>query len=159
MSDSANRADEHEARFLHALRRTIEQHDPVPADVERVARESFTWRTVDAELADLAYDSLFDDASLAGVRSGEAPRALTFAGATFSVELEVEEQGDRRRLLGQLVPPAGADIEVRHAGGPSSLEADTMGRFATEVETGLVSLRCRLRDGEGAVLETAWVVV
>ncbi|MGH9177698.1 MAG: hypothetical protein ACRD0N_03990 [Acidimicrobiales bacterium] len=162
MSDDTNGTDGTDgtdARLLDALRRTIEQHDPVPAAVERMARESFAWRTVDAELAELAYDSVFDDALLAGVRSGEAPRALTFEGATFAVEIEVEERGDHRRLVGQVVPPSGAEIEVRHAGGPSSLEADTMGRFATEVETGLVSLRCQLHGGDRAVLETAWVIV
>jgi hypothetical protein len=159
MPEDTNGTDEAEARLLHALRRTIELSDPTPAEVERVARESFTWRTVDAELAELSYDSLFDDALLLGIRSGAAPRALTFEGATFTVEIEVEEKGDRRRLVGQLVPPSGAEIEVRHAGGPSSLEADSMGRFATEVETGLVSLRCRLHGGDRAVLETAWVIV
>lgn len=159
MPDDVQGSDEAEARLLSALKAAVEQHDPVPPAVEQAARESFTWRTIDAELAELAYDSLLDDARLAGVRSADAPRTLTFEGPGFSVELEVTVAGDRRRLLGQLVPPAGADIEVRHSGEPLLVDADHMGRFAADVETGLVSLRCHLHGREGAPLETAWVLV
>ena len=159
MPDDAQGNDEEESRLLSALKAAVEQHDPVPPAVEQAARESFTWRTIDAELADLAYDSLLDDTRLAGVRSGDAPRTLTFEGPAFAVELEVTVAGDRRRLLGQLVPPAGADIEVRHSGEPLRVDADRMGRFAADVESGLVSLRCQLHGREGAPLETAWVLV
>ncbi|MGH9283590.1 MAG: hypothetical protein ACRD0S_11720 [Acidimicrobiales bacterium] len=158
MSDKTD-GTEPDARLLAALERAARLHDPVPADTERLARESFTWRTIDAELAELAYDSLFDDDRLVGIRSGQAPRVLTFEGPAFAVEVEVQEQGDRRRLMGQLVPPARAGIEVRHAGGPLTVEADDMGIFSVEVEPGLVSLRCRRHEGEGPVLETAWVAV
>ena len=43
--------------LLAALRRIPRHADPVPGPVLEAARGSFTWRTIDAELAELAYDS------------------------------------------------------------------------------------------------------
>ena len=145
--------------LVDALRAASRRFDPVPDEVVRASRESFTWRTIDAELAELAYDSVLDDARLAGVRSGDAPRTMTFEAPALTVELEVTATGDRRRLLGQLVPPGPADVEVRHAGAPVTVEADRLGRFAVDVSAGPVSLRCRLHGGSATVLETAWVKV
>lgn len=159
MPDDVHGADEADTRLLDALRAAANRLDPVPPAVEFAARESFTWRAIDAELADLAYDSLLDDARLAGVRSGDAPRTLTFEAAALSVEVEVTEAGERRRLVGQIVPPQRAEVEIRHPGGTVNVEADEVGRFAADVGAGPVSLRCRVEEGDGPPLETAWVIV
>ena len=134
--------------------------DPVPARVLAAARGSFTWRTIDAELAALAYDSAVDAEHHALVRGGSEPRLLTFESDGLTVEVEVTEVGDRRRLIGQLVPPAPGVVEVRHPGGVVSVEADEVGRFTAEpIEPGPVSLRCRRTgDGEGTVA-TEWVTL
>lgn len=167
MPDEVEARDEADQRLLEVLRAAARVHDPIPAGVQHVARETFVWRTIDAELAELAYDSALDDDRLAGVRGTAAgPRALTFEGPGVTVELEVVEVGDQRRLLGQLVPPGGADIEIRSAdvelrsaGGAFVVVADEVGRFSAEVETGLVSLRCSFPGVEGPALETAWIRV
>ena len=161
MSDNRWGPDEAaDALLLDALREVVRKADPVPSDVEDAARATFTWRTIDAELAELAYDSLLDDDRLAGVRGDSAPRALTFEGPSFGVELEVAEDGGLRRLLGQLVPPGPAQIEVRHSGGLLRLAADAVGRFAASgVAPGPVSLRCIVQGSDGPPLETAWVTV
>lgn len=159
MADDMQGPDEADARLLDQLRLVVSRVDPVPADVEEAARATYTWRTIDAELAELAYDSLLDDDRLVGVR-GDAPRTLTFEGPAFSVEVEVAEVGGFRRLLGQLVPPHPAEIEVRHPGGLIKVGADDIGRFAAAgVAPGLVSLRCRLDGVDGPPLETAWVTL
>ena len=50
--------------------------EPVPADVVAAAKATFTWRTIDAELAALTFDSVADADALAGVRGGgRAPGA------------------------------------------------------------------------------------
>lgn len=160
MAEHMQEPDEADALLLDMLRSVVVRADPVPAAVEGAARASYAWRTIDAELAELAYDSLLDDDRLVGVRSGDAPRTLTFEGPAFSVELEVAEEGAKRRLLGQLVPPRPGRIEVRHSGGLLTLGADEVGRFsAAGVIAGPVSLRCRLDGVEGPPLETAWVSV
>lgn len=158
MAEDPQRPEEADDRLLEALRAVAQRVDPVPAEVEEAARGAYTWRTVDAELAELAYDSLLDDDRLVGVRADDAPRTLTFEGPAFSVEIEVAEEGGERRLLGQLVPPAPARIEVRHSGGLLRLGADDVGRFSVAgVAPGPVSLRCRVEDAPP--LDTSWVTV
>lgn len=51
----------------------------VPAGVVEAAKAVYTWRTLDAQLAALAYDSAKSGESLIGVRGGSAqPRSLAF---------------------------------------------------------------------------------
>lgn len=160
MTDEANGTDEADERLLGALRTVVGAADPVPTEVVEAAKASLTWRSIDAELAELAYDSLLDDGLLVGTRSESAPRSLTFEAAEVTVEVEVVDMGARRRLLGQLVPPRPADIQVRHSGGLIRVGADEVGRFtAAGVAPGPVSLRCRVAGAEAAPVETPWVVV
>lgn len=160
MTDQVKDPGEADARLLDALRAVAGTADPVPSTVVQAARASFTWRSIDAELAELAYDSLLDDALLVGVRGGESPRSLTFEAPDVVVEVEVVEAGARRRLLGQLIPPLGAEIHIRHSGGMVRVEADDVGRFtASGVAPGPVSLRCKVQGREDAPVETPWVVI
>lgn len=131
--------------------------DPVPRDVLAGAKEAFAWRSVDAELAELVYDSALDEAALAGVRSGGGARQLTFEGPGLTVEVEVALAG---RLVGQLVPPRPGRVEVRHPQRTFAVEADALGRFAADVPSGPVSFSCRLAEpfSTGSV-ETDWVVL
>lgn len=160
MTDAANPSDDDaDRRLIDLLRHVVGLADPVPERVLHAARGSFAWRTIDAELAELAYDSAAD-AEAALVRTTGAKRLLTFDAAGITVELEVAEAEGRRRLEGQLVPPQRAAIEVRHAGGIVETEADELGRFSADgLEHGPVSLLCRLHDGDGAPIVTDWLVI
>jgi hypothetical protein len=144
--------------LLDELRALAQVHDPVPERVLAAARGSYTWRTIDAELAALVYDSALDAEALAAVRSAETVRLLTFETDELAIELEVTAVDGRRRLQGQLVPPGPGSVELRHGGGTLELEADEVGRFAAEVDAGPISLRCR-RERDRAVVETEWVTV
>lgn len=132
--------------------------DPVPQSVLDAARGSFTWRTIDAELAEIAFDSVVDG-DLAGVRGRlSGPRLLTFEAADIAIELEVTQVGDRRRLVGQVVPSDAADVEVRHGEGSTAVDIDDMGRFAVdEVPSGPVSVRVRRPDQDP--VDTDWVTL
>src|SRR5437762_11114526 len=144
--------------LIDELRSVVAELDPVPDRVLAAARGSFTWRTIDVELAALAYDSVLDEDRLALVRSGDAARLLTFETPELSVELEVTVVGKQRRIVGQLVPPSAGVVELRHAGGLLTLDADELGRFAAEgVEPGPVSLRCRAAGA--AAIATEWTTV
>ncbi|HET6751815.1 MAG TPA: hypothetical protein VFL71_21420 [Actinomycetes bacterium] len=130
--------------LLEELRGAAHRFDPPPPAVLEAARASLTWRTIDAELAALEFDSAVDQAA-AAVRSGEGPRLLTFSAPGLNIEVEVSPLGPRRQLVGQLVPAQAARIDVRHAGGVTTVQADQLGRFGVDaVSAGPVSLRCHL---------------
>lgn len=153
-------ADVRDERLLAELRLLAGRLDPPPAELLRAARDSYTWRTVDAELAELTYDSDLDDAALAGVRGAGQRRLLTFEAPAVTVEVEVVAVGGRRRLVGQLVPPASAELGIRHGEGSTSVRADDLGRFAaSDLPAGPVSVRCRLRGPDQQVVSTDWVAL
>ena len=88
------------------------------------AKAVWTWRTIDAELAELAHDSLFDEDALAGVRGASTLRALSFAAGSVFIELEVSEDRDRRGFVGQVMPrpeAANPTLVVEGADGRSAL--------------------------------------
>jgi hypothetical protein len=144
--------------LLQELRAAARRLDPPPASVLEAARASLTWRTIDADLAALEFDSAVDAAATA-VRSGEGPRLLTFSAPGLSIEVEVSPIGPRRQLVGQLVPAQPARIDVRHAGGVSTVQADQLGRFGVDaVSAGPVSLRCHLGGVPSSVpVVTEWI--
>jgi hypothetical protein len=153
--------DPRDAELLRQFRDLAGRADPVPAQVVEAARASLTWRRIDAELAELTYDMAIDSERLANVRGEEGPRALTFEAPDLTIEVEVARLGERRRLLGQIIPPQQAALELRHADGQVAVEADQLGRFTVQgFPGGPVSLRCRLAAAPAArVVETDWVVV
>lgn len=151
-----------EAALLDEVRQAVAEHDPVPAHVVAGAKAAFAWRTVDAELAALTADSVTAAPAAAGVRDQRGGlRLLTFEADEVTIELEVHDKGDRRKLVGQIVPPRPVSVEVRQDGGTQRHDTDAIGRFVIdEVQPGPVSLRCRLGDSEDAAwVHTDWVVV
>lgn len=137
--------------------------DPVPDDLNAAAKSSFAWYTLDAELAELTFDSAADERSLAGMRGGSAasgaPRMLTFEAPGITVEVEAVADGSRRRLIGQLVPPQAGRVEVRHRDGTAGADTDEVGRFTLDdLAPGAVSLHCQGTDGTIDVT-TDWVLI
>lgn len=149
--------------LLEALRAVVLQVDDVPPEVVDAAKASFAWLTIDAELAELTFDSLIDVGQLALVRGGQAPRLLTFEAPDFTVEVEVETSatGRHRRLVGQVVPPQSAQLELHHLTGKLITQTDPLGRFAVaELVPGPVCFRCYVGQGPDAVVvETDWVTL
>ncbi|MGH9163937.1 MAG: hypothetical protein ACRDZW_00270 [Acidimicrobiales bacterium] len=141
--------------LLSRLAQVALRTDAVPPAVMAAARASFTWRTVDDELAELTYDSGIVP-ELAGVRSYEGARQLTFEAPGLVLEMELSEG---LQVVGQVVPPQPASIELRHPGGAIAVQADDLGRFAVAgVPAGPVSLRCQGLSGSAAIT-TDWLVV
>lgn len=88
------------------------------------ARSAFTWRTVDAELMELTYDSLDEPIAVRSV--GAQPRALAFTSRTGSLEVEVD--GDRVR--GHVVPARAVTVVMRNAAGEmAEANSDEDGMF------------------------------
>jgi hypothetical protein len=140
------------------LRSIIGSSDPVPATVLQAARDSFTWRTVDAELAALAFDSLIDQPRIGAVRGPAASRLLTFDSPNLTIEVEVTVVGAGRQLVGQLVPHQQTLVTIRHRGGTIAVQTDALGRFMAEgLQPGPSSLHCQV--GGAAVVVTDWVAL
>ncbi len=74
-----------------ALRRAIRSRQDVPPEFVQAAKDVFAWHDIDADLAQLTYDSVRGP-DLAGSRTRAEDatiRALTFTSARLTIELEV----------------------------------------------------------------------
>jgi len=145
--------------LLQLLASVSARLDPVPDDVVEAAVACFKWRSIDAELADLLFDSERGSAQLVGVRSHGGSRQLSFEAAHLVVELEVD-LGGRPQLVGQLVPPGPADVEIRSPDTTVVVKADQLGRFWSDsLLAGAMSLRI-VPDGSGhQPADTPWVSI
>ncbi|MEV7013078.1 hypothetical protein [Streptosporangium sp. NPDC051022] len=143
----------------HELRRAAAVFDaPAPAAVQ-AAIDAFALRALDDELAALTFDSLSHPVR---VRGPGRPRLLTFQGGGVVVELEIsvgepgEPGGTAGRIVGQLLPPQPARIEIR-GGSPATLTADRFGRFGGDhAIAGAFSLRCHLAT---SMIATEWITL
>jgi hypothetical protein len=150
--------------LLGQLQGLLARVDPMPAQLLDQVRRSFCWRTIDAELAELSFDSLIDRESDLAVRSGAdaalEPRMLGFGavvhGEELSIEVEVSRSGDGCVLVGQVFPAGARAVEVQAgAGGSTEVSIDDLGRFVIEpLPCGPVRLRV---DHDGCVVQTTWV--
>lgn len=149
-------ADDHD-ELWQSLQGLTTRMDPVPAHITLAAKESLAWRDTDAALASLLDDARLD-ADLAGVRGADGPELLTFTVGAITIEVEVVVDGAEADLIGQLVPPQPARIDVDHPDGPTSTWADNLGRFAvTGLARGHVRLTCH-PDG-GPRVRTEWTLI
>ncbi|MDF3301774.1 hypothetical protein [Streptomyces tropicalis] len=132
------------------LRQAAAILDPVPAELRRLAVEAFALHDLDARLAELTFDSLVDALPVRGAT--DVPRMLTFRAGGLTVDVEVGGDG----LLGQLIPPGPARIEVLSGPRPGvPIVADELGRFAGDAPpAGPFALR--LRTG-GETVVTEWL--
>jgi hypothetical protein len=142
------------------LRHLADSLDPVPPEAISRAVQSLTWRTIDAELAELSFDSLVDDGG-ALVRGTGQPRSLTFRAGDRSIELEVTCERGTCTVVGQLLPPGPAILRVRHSAGIVSIEADELGRFSAQaLPTGPLSVQWQPRIGAARpAVVTDWISI
>ena len=149
-----------DARLEEELRELAARLEPVPDRLVQAALDAYAWRTIDAELAELAFDSLADqDAAL--VRGQQQERLLSFRASGLTIEVEVTAAGPARRLIGQLVPAQRAEVEIRHQDEVVTVATDEFGRFAAErLRAGPVSMRFGPAPGEGRpAVVTEWIPI
>lgn len=148
--------------LLVTLRAALAETEPVPAEVVAGAKGAYTWRTIDAELAELTFDSVLTG-ELAGTRGAVGTRTLSFDYGALAVELEVEGSGPTFQLAGQVAPRPPQSIEVHHVDDVEPLVAvpDRLGRFTvTGVRRGPIRLLLRFSPADGpAMLLTEWVTI
>jgi len=142
--------------LLGALREAVRARQQVPDEFVAVGKSSFAWHNIDAELAELTYDSIRDVADAVGVRTEAASiRALTFTSARLTIEIEVTQDA----LVGQIVPGQSAVVKIRfRSGGEADVTADDIGCFTIQpIPIEQFRLECQTADGIQAL--TGWIVL
>ncbi len=140
-------------KLLAALREALSASDAVPAWFVETGKNAYAWHNIDAELAQLTYDSFSDQRMATATRSETASiRALTFTSANLSMELEVSEDS----LLGQIIPPRAGMLEIHTKTGVITTSVDEIGCFAVDPKPDTsFRLRCRIADGTDVL--TGWI--
>lgn len=142
--------------LLAALREALRAREAVPPEFVEAARNAFAWHNIDAELAQLTYDSSRDSEYQQSLRAEAASiRALTFSSAHLTIEVEVT----RDSLLGQIIPAQAGAITVQpRDGAEAEFPADEIGCFSIRpIPAGPFRLRCRTAAGIGA--QTGWITL
>ena len=143
--------------LLHDLRRVLDVVDAHQSRNDEAAKTAFAWAHIDAELAEVVFDSAVDQPELV-VRSGDSdPRQLTFKATAADVTIEIEI--GRAGLIGQIIPPQPAHIGITQASGTDvDLETDEFGVFqVADLAPGQTSFVVRAADDSWSV-RCAWNV-
>jgi hypothetical protein len=145
--------------LLTALREAMRAREAVPAEFIEMGKNAYAWHNIDAELAQLTYDSDRDADLMASLRSETASiRALTFTSAHLSIEVEVTDES----LVGQVVPVVPereGTIEVQaKAGATTTTSVDEIGCFAVSPKP-VSPFRLRYRAADGTDVVTGWITL
>ena len=142
--------------LLTALREAMRAREAVPAEFIEMGRNAYAWHNIDAELAQLTYDSDRDADLVASLRSETASiRALTFTSAHLSIEVEVTEDA----LVGQVIPVLTGTIEVQTKEvATGTIPVDEVGCFAVSPKPAS-PFRLRYRADDGTEVVTGWITL
>ena len=142
------------------LRRLAARLDPVPPELVQGAIDAFSWRDIDAELAELVFDSLLDADQATLVRGPAERRMVSFKTAELTVDLEVTVAGTGRDVLGQISPPRAATVEIRQRGRTVIADADELGRFGSaSLRAGPMSMRVTAAVSGRPPVVTDWLSI
>jgi hypothetical protein len=148
------RSLEDDDQLLRLLGQVLDAADPVPTDALATALAADGGR-LDAELAELVFDSLLDDRVVALRSGGDSEvRSLSFAAGDRTIEVDLAN-GD---LVGQVAPPGAGPLVlgVVQPGRRHEVTTDPMGRFRSTVGPG--PLRLVFSDADaGSLLVTPWI--
>jgi len=143
-------------QLIAALRAAVRARQAVPREFVEVGQSAFAWHNIDAELAQLTYDSSLDALQGSSVRAEAASvRALTFTAPDLTIELEVSEDS----LLGQIIPAQRGTVRILAADGPdTTTEADEIGCFAIRpIPARPFRVHCQTTGGVEAL--TGWITL
>ena len=141
--------------LLAALQQALSTRRAVPPEFVEAGKNAFAWHNIDAELAQLTYDSTRSADHLVHTRAESAAvRALTFTSPRLTIELEVTEDS----LLGQVLPPQAASIEVQAGTGAGRVvHTGEIGSFSIRpIPRSPFRLRCR---AAGTEVLTSWITL
>lgn len=123
--------------------------DPIPPPLTDAARSAFGWRRVDAELAELLFDSA--DGELVGVRgTGSGRRSFRYAANEFALRVHLTEE----TLIAMIEPPLSVPCRVVSDGTPVDYRTDDLGELAIDAPDLPVRLEVDLPSG---TIVTPWI--
>jgi hypothetical protein len=140
--------------LLDALREAVRARQAVPREFVEAGQSAFAWHNIDAELAQLTYDSSRDTLYQPNLRAEAASiRALTFTSVHLTIELEVSQDS----VLGQIIPAQRGTVRIQPRDGAEiTLSADEIGCFSVRpIPSGPFRLHCQTAAGTGVL--TGWV--
>ena len=144
--------------LLAALRQAFAARRAVPPEFVQAGQDAFAWHDIDAELAQLTYDSTRRTEDAVPTRAPEeaAIRVLTFTSAQAGLQIELVVQEDA--LAGQILPMQAAAIERQTTTGTQQpISADEVGCFwISPIPSEDFRLRCQPVAGNAEVV-TVWV--
>ena len=144
-----------EENLISLLRSGLDDSDPAPADVTDFAKAALSWRDIDAELAQISFDSS-EESATTGVRGVATARILAFQSDEWLIDLEYDPFAGQ--LMGQIEPAGHMTVELHLVTRVLTTESDDQGRFEFEgVHNGPVALVVRI-EGQEAV-KTEWIVL
>ena len=130
-------------QLMAKLQAALQAGLPNPPDVTATAEMTFAWRTIDADLAALSYDSSMEELT---VRSGGNVRTLSFE-LDGDVRIDLRIDAERTRIIGQVEPAGEGVAELIHRDGVEVAEVDDFGVFVFEaIAAGPVSVRVKVGD-------------
>ena len=139
-----------------ALREALAAREAVPAAFVEAGKNAYAWRNIDAELAQLTFDSRRDTEVLASMRSEPAPiRALTLQSARFTIEVSITDDA----ILGQLIPPQSGTAEMQtQSGRIGDTSINEVGCFVIKPKPES-PFRLRIRTSGQADVVTGWLTI
>jgi hypothetical protein len=143
-------------QLLGALKDALLARRAVPPEFVEAGKNAYAWRNIDAELAQLTYDSIRDKDRTPAMRSETASiRALTFTSPHLTIELEVSED----HLFGQVIPPREGTIEIHtRADAIAETPVDELGCFVIRpIPSSPFRLNCHTADDTDVM--TGWITV
>lgn len=142
-------------QLLAALGEAVRARQAVPSWFVETGKNAYAWHNIDAELAQLTYDSSRDTEMAAVTRSEAASiRSLTFTSRHLSLELEVTGNS----LLGQVIPPRAGTLETHTNAGVITSPVDEIGCFTVD-PIPASPFRLRYRTTDGIDVLTGWITL
>jgi hypothetical protein len=135
--------------LLELLGQVLDRTDPVPPDAAATARAA-DWATLDAELAEITFDSLLDEPEVALRDGGGDVRSLTFTAGDRTVEVDLTPD----ELVGRVTPATALPVEVVQPAGRRQVAADDLGRFRAPLGPGPLRLQFAAPD---RTTTTPWI--
>jgi hypothetical protein len=136
--------------ILRILREALDEEPPAGAVAVALGAPELVG--LREELASLDYDSLVDDDALLVRASDQRWRSASFSFGDVTLDIEILD--DERTVVGLLLPPEPAEVEIRQFDANYVVTTDESGRFSCVIAPGPVQLRIRRHENE---IVTAWL--
>jgi len=141
--------------LLAALRAALRARAEVPSEHVAAVKDLYAWHTIDADLAQLTFDSSREPDAAATRSESASIRALTFTSAHLTIEVEIAGNS----LIGQVIPPQEGIVEMQARDGATTMApVDGIGCFCAEpIPPG--PFRLRYRNQRDADVVTGWITL